>query len=217
MIVVIQCAGRKAEGAAYLRNRDGRRVMFVADPQSAPRDDRKVYARPDDDVGDGETWRDKLEACNRAPGNNPFGLLPAWRLYSNDAYRLLYDRYGAENLYILSAGWGLIRSDFLTPNYDITFSNQADRLTRRRDRDRYEDFQMLPEDAAGPILFFAGKAYVDLAGALTKRVKGEKYLFYNSAVAPRAPGFRLRRYKTTTRTNWHYECAKAFVAGAIDL
>lgn len=217
MIVVIQCAGRKTDGAGYFQNHDGRRVMFVADPESAPPDNRMIYARPDDHAADGETWRVKLETYNRAPEHNPFGLLPAWRLYANDAYRLLCDRFGADKLYILSAGWGLIRSDFLTPNYDITFSNQANRLTRRRDRDSFEDFRMLPEDAAEPILFYAGKAYVDLAVALTKRVKGEKLLFYNSAVAPRAPGFSLRRYETTTRTNWHYECAKAFVAGAIDL
>jgi hypothetical protein len=36
------------------------------------------------------------------------------------------DRFGLENVYVLSASWGLIRADFLTPYYDITFSSSAD-------------------------------------------------------------------------------------------
>ena len=43
---------------------------------------------------------------------------------------------GLDRLYILSAGWGLIPGDFLTPNYDITFSaaQNVQRFKRRRHR-----------------------------------------------------------------------------------
>ena len=50
-------------------------------------------------------------------------------------YRELVHALGAENVFILSAGWGLLSADFLTPNYDITFSATAERYKRRRVRD----------------------------------------------------------------------------------
>ena len=37
-------------------------------------------------------------------------------------------------------------------------------------------------------------------------------MFYNSGRAPEAPGCLLERFVTTTRTNWHYECARKFAA-----
>ena len=122
MIVVIQCAARKAAGAGYLRTRDGRKVMFVADPDLAPRDGGCIYARPDDIAGTGTSWRAVLRQYNENPGDNRLGLLPAWRLYRNSTYEILAEHCGLDRLYILSAGWGLIPADFLTPNYDITFS-----------------------------------------------------------------------------------------------
>ncbi len=36
MIVVIQCAARKRPDAGHLKSTDGRQVIFVADPDSAP-------------------------------------------------------------------------------------------------------------------------------------------------------------------------------------
>jgi hypothetical protein len=78
------------------------------------------------------------------------------------------DRFGVEKVYILSAGWGLIRADFLTPYYDITFSQQAERWKRRRKADRYEDFRMLSDDAADDIACVGGKDYLKLFGALTE-------------------------------------------------
>ena len=61
---------------------------------------------------------------------SPFGLLPAYQLYENSTYNRLVDRFGLSNVYILSAGWGLIPADFLTPHYDITFSASADAYKR---------------------------------------------------------------------------------------
>lgn len=88
-------------------------------------------------------------AANRSPASsvNPLGLLPAWQLYKNKTYQLLADTFGQKNLYIFSAGWGLVRSDFMIPNYDITLSPSAtgpDKYKRRRKDDPYDDFAMLP-------------------------------------------------------------------------
>ena len=78
---------------------------------------------------------------------NPLGLLPAWQLYKNKTYRLLADTLGPRNFYVFSAGWGLVRSDFMIPNYDFTLSPNAtgpDKYKRRRKDDTYDDFAMLP-------------------------------------------------------------------------
>lgn len=214
MIVVIQCAARKRPGAGRFVRLDGRKVLFVADPDSAPRDDAIVYARPDDASDRGATWRDVLLEYNRKP-DNPLGLLPAWELYDNPLYGRLFARVGVENVYILSAAWGLIRGSFLTPDYDTTFSHSADAYKRRRKSERYRDFQMMPEDTREPIVFFGGKDYLPLFALLTSSISGRKTVFYNSAQVPPMPGCVLKRFETRTRTNWHYECANAFVDGTV--
>lgn len=49
-------------------------------------------------------------------------------------------KFGLDNVMILSAGWGLIPAQFLTPRYDITFSASAEPYVRRRKNQAYEDF-----------------------------------------------------------------------------
>ena len=120
-------------------------------------------------------------------------------------------------MYILSAGWGLISAKFLTPNYDITFSNQAEAYKQRRKNDHFEDFCMLPADVDEPIVFFVCSAYIPLACQLTRDIKANRYLFYRSTNTniPDVKGFTLVKYQTTTKTNWHYECANDFLQGRI--
>ena len=90
-----------------------------------------VYRRPDDVARSGLSWRDELANYNEAHGStqaNPLGLLPAWRLYQEPTYEYLVDRLGTGNVFILSAGWGLVSAAFLTPNYDITFTKKSGKL-----------------------------------------------------------------------------------------
>lgn len=214
MIAVIQCAASKQPDPGRLTMRDGRSVLFVADPDNAPRDECVVYARPDDPSDTGVSWRAVLLAYNKKP-ENPFRLLPAWQLYDDPAYGRLVRKCGVGNVYVLSAGWGLIRADFLTPDYDITFSyvKPENRYKRRRKADSYDDFCMLPQDTRVPIVFFGGKGYLPLFESLTSSIRAPKTVFYNSAAAPEMPGYLLKRFETSRRTNWQYECAAAFVAG----
>jgi hypothetical protein len=214
MKVVIQCAGRKDPSAGHLRATDGREVLFVGQPDLAPPEAAGHYARPDDVSDDGHTWRERLVACNVA-ADNPLQLLPAYRLYAHDAYRALADRFGLGRLFILSAGWGLIPANFLTPGYDITFTTSADDWKRRRKGDRYQDFRMLPDDD-DPIVFVGGKDYLPLFGKLTSALRARKVVFFNSRTEPDLPpGFESVRYRTSTRTNWHYECALDLAAGTL--
>ena len=160
-------------------------------------------------------WRHFLRKYNDDAGENPLHLYPAYQLYENRAYGRLVGRYGLRNVYVLSAGWGLIRADFLTPSYDITFSPSADAYKRRRKADRYDDLCMLPSTTKNDIVFFGGKDYLPLFCSLTDAIRCKKIVFFNSASVPRVNSCTLRRFETTTRTNWHYECANAVLDGTI--
>lgn len=193
-----------------------KKVVFVADPARAPASSDVIYARPDDPADDGATWREQVARYNRTPDVNPFGLSRAYELYENQTYGELVRGFGLDNTMILSAGWGLITARFLTPRYDITFSASAESYVRRRKTEPYRDFCSLPTEAKGPIVFFGGKEYVPLFASLTAQLD-HKIVFYNSASPPSAPGCSVRRFNTSTRTNWHYECARAFAAGSLDI
>lgn len=217
MIVVIQCQGRKQPDAGHLKTADGKSVSFVAQPAIVPSDASCLYARPDDASDDGRTWRHVLLAYNNDI-RNPFCLYPAYQLYMDDVYKRLANRFGVKNLYILSAGWGLIRADFMTPYYDITFSQikKDKKYKRRRHSDRFDDFAMLPASTGEPIVFFGSKAYVPSFCFLTKESRSEKTVFYNTGHPPEAPGCLLKKFENAKRdTNWQYDCANAFLDGAL--
>lgn len=215
MKIVIQCAAKKDPDAGCMRTPDGKRILFVAKPSQAPVTDDFAFARPDDPCDDGQSWREKLLSNNRQPERDELGLVPAYRLYANDTYRKLVERLGVDDVFILSAGWGLIPADFLTPHYDITFSPGAQSYKHRTKCDWYQDFRMVPEDCVEPLVFFGGKDYLPLFCELTEHYKGRRIALYNSKLEPQANCVEFVRFHTTTRTNWHYEGVKAFLAGAI--
>jgi hypothetical protein len=213
MKIVIQCAAIKDHAAGTMKTNDGRAIVFVANPEIAPATINHVFARPDDVAEDGWRWRDHVLGYNRQPGGNALGLLPAWRLYRNASYGKLVERVGTDKVFILSAGWGLIRADFLTPLYDITFSSRAEPFKRRKAGDAYDDLNMLELRDTEPVAFFGGKDYLPLFCRLTENYAGRRIAVFNSAREPRAHGVRLVRYYTATRTNWHYEAVDALLNG----
>ena len=216
MKVVIQCAAKKRPDAGCMRTEDGRRVLFAAHPSLVESADGCVYAHPDDPRDDGTSWRQHLRAYNENPRGNPLRLLPAYQLYWNEAYRALAGRVGVADLFILSAGWGLLPASFLTPDYDITFSSSAEAAKRRRRKDRFDDFRILDGACDAPIVFFGGKDYFPLFCDLTDHYRGRRVAVYNSDTEPSREGVDCVRFHTTTRTNWHYQGVKAFVAGEFD-
>lgn len=214
MKIIIQCAASKDPAAGMMNAQDGTPVVFVANPDIAPATTNHIYAHPDGLAKGHRAWREWLLDYNAHPSGNPLGLLPAWLLYRHECYAALVERYGTENVFILSAGWGLIRADFLTPVYDITFSAQADAFKRRRTRDAYADFNMLEGRDDEPVAFFGGKDYLPLFYRLTANTPGRRIAVFNSASEPQTHGVRFVRYHTRTRTNWHYEAVNAFLDGA---
>ena len=220
MIVVIQCASRKSPSAGHLTAEDGRKVMVVGSPEKVCGIQGVVYKRPDDPAYSGSSYRDVLVEYNRHPEENPLNLLPARELYLPPVYTNLVKKFGVPNVFILSAGWGLIAADFLTPNYDITFCSSAKPYKRRRSCDHDRDFSSLP-NSSGPIVFLGGKDYRPLFCRLTEEVNAERIVFYRVDPSGRqtltVPGCRPIPYETKGRTNWHYECAGGLIREKITI
>lgn len=216
MKIVIQCAARKFPDAGCMKDSNGNTVMFVAAPKLIQAHNNCIYQNPDDIAENGLSWRQKLLQYNDQ-GSNPLNLFPAYKLYMNSTYEELVAKYGTDNIYILSAGWGLINADYLTPKYDITFTSSADKYKKRNKLDSYNDFYFLSNNCNDDLVFFGGKDYLPLFSKLTGNYYGNKVAFYNSKTVPETEGCQLIKFETTTRTNWHYECAKAFMNGAIKI
>ena len=64
-------------------------------------------------------------------------------------------------------------------------------------------------------VFLGGKDYLPLFCNLAAHIRSTPVAFYNSAKSPRAERRHLKRFETTTRTNWHYECANALIGDSI--
>lgn len=218
--VVIVCSSRKDPEAGHMMTKKKHPIKFVADPKEANKTCRKnslVYAHPDDDAGAGHSWRESLCEYNRKycldPSSNTSGLFPAWQLYADPTYSKLVSTFGIQNVFILSAGWGLISADFLTPNYDITFSKNAAKdspWVLRQEADNYKDLMMLPRDTDKPVIFLGGKEYVPFFNRLTKDIKSKRIVFYYSTKPPDTRGRRVRLFQFHTHypRNWYYECGK---------
>ena len=221
LVVVIPCAGTKAAGAGHLTLPSGRPVKFVADPRAAPKSATMSYRHPDDAAPSGRSWRQVLAEYNRAVHDNPLSLLPAWKLYEPPSYPRVYadlvEAYGMDNVFILSAGWGLVSAGFLLPNYDITFAAGAKGYKRRRRHDRYEDFAMLPTSADRTVVFLGGNSYVPSFCALTRDVSARRIVFHYSRHAPRAVSCERRRFERGAPRTWHYQCAYALMRREIGI
>jgi hypothetical protein len=221
MKIVIQCASGKRQPAPGegFHTSDGREVRFVAHPELAPIQKKVHYARPDEVLDRHQTWRDQIRSYNNTSTGNPLRLQSAYRLYNNPAYTDLVNKFGLENIFILSAGWGLIPAGFLTPYYDITFSKAKNVKpeSQRKHTDVYADFCDLPDDG-DKMIFLGGKDYLPLFVRLTAKLHGQKAVVFNSDTPPSLPvGYVLKHYKTTRKTNWHYSCANDLIAGSFQL
>jgi hypothetical protein len=218
MKIVIQCSSRKNGEWWTLSEYNGLIVKFVAHPEACNEVRGVLFCRPDDTIpNELITWREYLCKYNQK-GTNPDGLHKAAELYNPDIYRNLVDAFGWENVFILSAGWGLVRSDFLLPKYDITFSLKASIYTRRNNNQFNDYIQLTQSEKANPddqLYFFGGSNYLPVFYKLTENIEGEKIVYYNSSNITKRDGYKLIKYKTKRRTNWHYSCAEDFINGKL--
>jgi hypothetical protein len=211
--IVIQCAGSK-NNWSYFRADDGTRIEFVAHPRNAPRTLGIRYAHPDDLSDDGSTWRQRILHYNVQRGGNPSSLEPAYRLYRARQYQELVDEFGPAHVFVLSAGWGLVHSDFLLPHYNITFqrpSNPAESYIWRRGNDRFQDFNQLTANRDDQVIFVGGNNYRPFFEVLSSDSNARKTVYFNSDWVGRYPGIHYKRFETSRKTNWHYSCADTLI------
>ncbi len=210
MKIVISCSNKKNGGNLIYK---GNEIFFVSKPNLVSKPEISSYFKPDDIIPNEErTWRDYTNTQN----NNE--LLKAFELYKNPIYKSLYDKF-KNDLYILSAGWGIINSEFRIPKYNITFSKRGEDYTHRENGDNFNDFNDI--ESISPtenIIFFGGSDYLRLFYDITKFLPNKKIIFYKkkditilNPFLKDNPQIKLIKCETKASTNWHYGCAKRFL------
>jgi hypothetical protein len=193
---------------------NGQSIKFVAFPRMVPQDG-VIFHKPDDKIpGTNITWRDLVLNGQNDP---KLDLVPAYRLYSRNIYRDIYDKFD-NCFYILSAGWGIIRADFKIPAYDITYSTAPNmpKYVKRSDNYGWNDINHLKEDSVkfdrdSEIILFAGSDYVSPFCDMVQSIPYQKKILYKSKKVIQRHGFVYEYYKTNKNTTWVYEAAETFL------
>ena len=162
MKVVIQCAGRKNPSAGTFRTAGGKPVIFVAHPELAPPDARtstrgRMMFLTTGGAGARASWnttgrlRQPARLASRCNSMNPTRTA-VW-LIGSASIPCSSCRRGGES----------IPATFLTPAYDITFSQvpKPERWKRRLKDDVYDDSCLMPNDGR-PWVFLGGREYQPL-------------------------------------------------------
>ncbi|GHV87357.1 hypothetical protein AGMMS50255_6530 [Spirochaetia bacterium] len=186
-------------------------IKFVASPNAVP-NGSTLYYRPDDQIPGSptKTWRDLINEQNHKD------LIPAFKLYSNRAYCNLYEKY-RESFYIFSAGWGIVRSTYKLPAYNITYSKQGEPWTKRTKSMQWNDFNHLRDDANGgkfssdaKIVLFAAPDYIYRFYELTSMIRNTKIIIHKPKEFEKKTGYEYIHYTDKIRTNWFYKAANEF-------
>ncbi len=220
MRIIIQCAGYK-NSANTFSTTDGKRVDFVGNPPKDHSSKTNIYRKPDAmSDNNSDSWRKRVHDYNEA-GGNPLNFFPAYKLYRNKAYKGLVKKFDIDNVYILSACWGLIRADYLIPTYDLTFAWQPKRpYVKKIPKDYYPYKNMLPDNGK-KIIYLGGIAYQKTFCTLTKSYRGEKVMFYHSKDYPKIlskfSGFTAKKHEMGHNRNWQYRCAQEIIDNEISV
>ena len=219
MKIIISCCDTK-NGGPLIHN--GEMINFVSHvDQVVPNDE--MYFHPDDLVtNEGITWRELVS--QQGLNNN---LQPAYDLYRPPIYNSLYQKYG-NDLFIFSAGWGIVRADYKLPKYNVTFSkaNHVPIFAKRNLSDSFQDFNHLDKTENNineDIVLIAPKDYVISFCQLTHHLKNKKIIFYFGAEIKNKfinePDFEFRKlpFETTNNRKWHYEFAQRLINNKIKL
>jgi len=201
-IIVISCSGGKVDIPHLLQ--DNQEIKFRAEsnpPQTFLPYDTIPNQNPP------MTWSAFIENAQNI--NNP-ALVEAFSLYQpkkapyQNIYSDLHARF-SDNLYILSAGWGLIKSSFRIPTYDITFSNQAKKEKKRSKIDaefNSNDFKQLNPEKHQRLVCLVSQDYIPQFKRLTNHLSNEKITTSIKSVKD-IPG--------VTKYNWYYLLAKILI------
>jgi hypothetical protein len=217
MKIIISCCDRK-NGEPFSHN--GEIIHFVSRVNEAL-PNNELYFHPDNLIPNEHiSWRELV-----TQQENRNDLLPAYQLYRPNIYNLLFQNFG-NDLFIFSAGWGIVRADFRLPKYNVTFSNNnhIPPYAKRNNDDIFHDFNHLVgihENES--IVLIAGSDYVLPFCQLTENLPNNKIIFYknqnrlNNNPYLNGNNFQFQFYHTNRRTNWHYEFAQRLINNEIEI
>jgi len=222
-IIVYPCSKKKHK--RYF-NYSGKNIMF----QSNPLKNRNLInsVHPDEiiDFGPDEnltTWRNYI-----ANNQSDKSLYEAYNLYMSPCYRNAYSMF-KENFYILSAGWGIINSNFKIPFYDITTSGEEYDTSFRdlklnRNYKEFQDFNKLDDKALldKTIVFIIPETYnkllLDLLSKMKHPVNNAILICYNSDPNTNKEfndnlydgiiNLAVTSYYSRKKINWQEDCLK---------
>jgi len=234
MVIITQCAGSKnnTNKCGFFKTEDGKKVIFVANLKLVPEEEKKedvIFAHPDDSykISENEilTYREALVRYNKNQRDeNPYSLCDALSLYKPPIYQRLKNLNKNITVYILSAGWGLVRGSFLLPHYDITFSSKSkvEKYKRRKLSEKsFNDFNHLKEDRKElslneyKIYVFITTNYLDLFYKLMKEIdvsENQITIFHLSNNILKKEKFNYELLNNAQRTNWHYTALEKFLS-----
>jgi hypothetical protein len=215
---IVFCCSTTKNGNHFIHN--GLTINFVSHVDHAV-DRSVIQVHPDNLIPDDViTWRE-LISLQEAQKN----LIPAHLLYRPSIYNDLYQNFG-NDLFIFSAGWGIVRADYKLPKYDVSFSRRSNvpLYAKRRPGEVFNDFNQLVGINEGErIIFIGGGDYILPFCELTMNLPNEKVVIYKNVNAVnRLPylnidSFTFLLYDTNLRTNWHYVFAKKLINEQIEI
>lgn len=214
MKIIISCSNRK--NGKPLKYKD--KIINFTSRKDEIDQKQESYFHPDDLIpNENISWRDLISLQELVD------LTPAHNMYKNKIYNSLYNKFG-NDLFIYSAGWGIVRADFKLPNYNITFSkgNNIPLYAKRNFNDEFNDYNQLKEiDENERLIFIAGKDYVLPFCNLSQHLSNEIIILHSSLSVLKnnkylsKSNFHFVHYKTNLRTNWHYEFARKLITNDI--
>ncbi len=210
MIVILQCAGSKRKERLYVEN--GRPVIFVARPDFAPQNTGVTYKTPDDYSLSGKTYREEVLNVNLTDTKKEY-FYTASNLYSSGPYAEISEKSKSLgfDFYILSAGWGLIRGDFMLPYYDITFSSIPEKYkVRKLNSMHFKDFNQISKNNTEDIHVFCGAAYLKFLYSLIANLNCNKIIHHGTNTPDKCQGFIYEK-SPYSYTNWQYTAVSEFV------
>ena len=219
-ITVLTCSSDKQENSEmlYFNNNVPQLIELNA----------TIGLRPDDLAYCEEyTWREYIE------NNQLNGIIPfmAYQLYTNYAYCMLRDAF-ENRFFIQSAGFGIVRSNYRMPKYNITFKNTKHKLVNLRKykvnaKDGYLDFNHLLASGnnVDDIVYVGGKEYVKQFVELTRTLPNRKVIFFKGnpisiKSIKKEENFIFHQYypeNPNQRTNWQYGLARDLAHGNIGM
>ena len=216
--ILIQCAGDKSSDAGTFKYH-GKIVNFVAQPQVCQETSCSVYVNPNQIIDQNKniTWFDKLKEYNKEyveTGDNPYNLFKAVELYRNAIFNHIKQRIGSENIYILSAGWGIVKGSYLLPDYNITFSGAHNNKEWRDINLEWQDMNHLddpPSNINDLHIFCTANYHPLLKRLLGGKIRKDAKITIHTNLYMDVDNYKYEEFFPTGNTNWQYACAKDFI------